>query len=57
MERFNLQLIIGGYYCGTIVKQNGKWIAYLNDKSLPQFTTDDIQILGEIIDNSKMFET
>ena len=53
---FGLQITIDGYYCGMITKQNGKWIAHLNDKSLPEFTADDIQILGEIIDQSGVFE-
>jgi hypothetical protein len=54
--QYGLQLTIDNFYCRTIVKRNGKWIAHLNDKSLPEFTTDDIQILGEIIDESGMFE-
>ena len=42
---FGLQLNVDGYYCGMLIKQKGKWIAHLNDKSLQQFTTDDIQLL------------
>jgi hypothetical protein len=54
--QYGLQLTIDNYYCGSIVKQNEKWIAHFTDKSLLQFTADDIQILGEIIDKSGMFE-
>jgi hypothetical protein len=54
--QFGLHLVVDKHYCGKLGKQNGKWTAHLNDKSLPQFTSDDIQILGEIIDSSGTFE-
>jgi hypothetical protein len=43
------QVFIGNYYEGTIVKLNGEWAAHLNLKS--DLTADDIQLLGDIIDN------
>lgn len=43
------QVFIGNYYEGTIVKLNGEWVAHLNLKS--DLTADDIQLLGDIIDN------
>lgn len=50
-----LQLYIGKYYCGQFLKRNGEWKAYLNDKSIPEFTSTDIDILIQIIEDSKVF--
>ena len=54
--QFGLHLMINNHYCGTLVRQNGEWIAHLNDKSLPEFTSTDIHILGQIIDASNEFD-
>ena len=43
------QVFIGNYYDGMLVKLNGEWVAHLNLKS--DLTSDDIQLLGDIIDN------
>ena len=51
-----LHLMMDNYYCGLLIKREGKWTAYLNDKSWYDFTTDDIQILGDLIDKSGTFE-
>lgn len=53
---FGLHLMIDKHYCGKLVKLNGEWIAHLNDKSVPEFTSTDIEILGQIIDESKVFD-
>lgn len=43
---------IDRYYTGTIIKRNGKWAGFFNPKSQDEFTSDDIMILGDIIDAS-----
>lgn len=47
------QIIIDDHYFGVIRKENGKWIGRLNRSGERLFTTDDIQILGDIIDESE----
>jgi len=44
------QLYIDKFYYGNLVYKNGKWIGHLNNNDL---TSDDIQILGDIIDMKK----
>jgi hypothetical protein len=51
-----LHLSIDNYYCGRLAKYKDEWKAYLNSKSIPDFTSDDIQILGQIIEKSKVFD-
>lgn len=49
MDSLMWQLSIDWYHQGTLYFRDGHWGAYLNDSS--EITTEDIQILGEIIDN------
>lgn len=42
---------IEGYYQGALMKLQGEWVWHHNKPD--DFTTDDIQILGEMIDNEK----
>lgn len=41
---------IGGYHYGTLLKIDGKWVAHLNPKAQKELTADDIQALGDWID-------
>jgi len=41
---------IDNYYQGNLVFLNGEWVGHVNNNDL---TTEDIQILGELISNSK----
>ena len=43
-------LNVGGYHRGILNKYNGEWIGCFNKKS--EFTTDDVQFLGNFIDSS-----
>lgn len=43
------QIVIDKLYNGILFKRNGKWIAYLSPGS--DLTADDVQVLGERIDN------
>lgn len=43
------QLLIDSYYQGDLVKKNGAWLLLSNTNNL---TADDIQILGELIDDN-----
>jgi hypothetical protein len=45
-------ITIGGYYYGTIVKRAGKWMAYLNPRAEKELTADDIEALGDWIDEA-----
>lgn len=45
-----VQVIIDNYYQGMLFKRQGKWVGYFNEDS--NLTADDVQILGEMIDNS-----
>lgn len=45
------QVLINNYLQGTIVKHGDNWIGHLNARSV--LTSDDIAILGEMIDNVK----
>ena len=44
------QVFIANYYQGIIVKLNNEWVGHLNARS--ELTSDDILILGDIIDNA-----
>lgn len=52
----NLQLMVDKYYCGTISKRNDEWIADLNERSWPNFTGADIEIIGQIIEKANVFD-
>lgn len=43
------QVLIDNYYYGDMIKRNGEWILLSSTNLL---TIDDIQILGEIIENN-----
>jgi hypothetical protein len=51
-----LHIYVDKYYCGTMGKRGCQWIAHLNNNSLPEFTSTDIEILGQIIEESKVFD-
>lgn len=41
-------ITIENYHQGQMWKRNGQWVGYMADKS--EITAEDIQILGEMID-------
>lgn len=41
---------LNGYHYGSVVKQDGKWIGYLNPKGEKELSRDDIQAIGYRID-------
>jgi len=41
-------VLIDNYYCGAIFKRDGEWTGHVNE--LSELTMDDIQAMGEIID-------
>ena len=43
-------LNVGGYHRGILNKYNGEWIGCFNKKS--EFTVDDVQFLGNFIDDT-----
>lgn len=44
-------IMIDNYYHGNLTKLDGEWVSHLNGNSY--LTTEDICILGEIIDEKK----
>lgn len=51
-----LHLYENNYYCGMLEKKDKEWRAHLNDKSLEEFTADDLTALGKLIDESNIFD-
>jgi len=47
-------VMIDNYHQGSLVKYNGQWVWYHNNPD--DFTSDDIAILGEMIDRVKVWE-
>lgn len=41
---------IAGYYYGKIIKRNGKWVSMLNPGAEKLLSRDDIQAIGDRID-------
>lgn len=37
-------IYIDNYFCGTLMKRNGKWII----PDHPEYTSDDIMVLGDL---------
>lgn len=46
------QILINRYYYGIMIQRAGKWVGYLNPRAWEELTTDDVRILGEIIEDA-----
>lgn len=46
------EINIGGYHYGSVVKRDGKWVAYLNPKAQKELSADDIQGICDWIDGN-----
>jgi hypothetical protein len=45
-----VQLVVCGYYQGTLQKYRGEWVSYLNKNSV--LLAEDIQLIAELLEAS-----